>query len=78
MLSLAALLHSRTVNVGTFHAARPFNLLYHYTKAILDMFFTKLDAKIAVSEAARTFVERFQSTTGAPIRSFGSAEQAVN
>lgn len=59
MLSLAALLHSRTVNVGTFHAARPFNLLYHYTKAILDMFFTKLDARIAVSEAARSFVDEY-------------------
>lgn len=59
MLSLAALLHSRTVNVGTFHAARPFNLLYHYTKAILDLFFDKLDVKIVVSEAARSFVDEY-------------------
>ncbi|MEX2314663.1 MAG: glycosyltransferase family 4 protein, partial [Thermomicrobiales bacterium] len=59
MLSLATLLHSRTVNVGTFHAARPFNLFYHYTKAIIDLFFDKLDAKIAVSEPARAFVDEY-------------------
>jgi phosphatidylinositol alpha-mannosyltransferase len=59
MLCLAVLLHSKSVNVGTFHAARPANLLYHYTKAILDMFFDKLDARIAVSEAAREFVDGY-------------------
>jgi phosphatidyl-myo-inositol alpha-mannosyltransferase len=59
MLCLAVLLHSRSVNVGTFHAARPVNVMYHYTKAILDMFFEKLDARIAVSEAAREFVDSY-------------------
>jgi phosphatidylinositol alpha-mannosyltransferase len=59
MLCLAVLLHSKSVNVGTFHAARPANLLYHYTKAILDMFFDKLDARIAVSEPAREFVDAY-------------------
>jgi phosphatidylinositol alpha-mannosyltransferase len=59
LLPLATLLHSKTVNVGTFHAARPYNFFYHYTKAIIDLFFEKLDAKIAVSEAARSFVDGF-------------------
>lgn len=59
LLPLATLLHSKTVNVGTFHAARPNNLFYHYTKAIIDLFFDKLDAKIAVSEAARSFVDEY-------------------
>lgn len=59
MLCLAVLLHSRTVNVGTFHAAQPANLMYHYTKAVLDLFFAKLDARIAVSEAAREFVDAY-------------------
>lgn len=59
MIPLAVLLHSRTVNVGTFHAARSNHMLYHYTKAILDLFFAKLDARIAVSEAARQFVDGY-------------------
>lgn len=59
MLPLATLLHSRTVNVGTFHAARSSNLWYHYTKAIIDLFFAKLDAVIAVSEASRSFVDEY-------------------
>ncbi len=59
LLPLAALLHSKTVNVGTFHAARPNNVFYHYTKAIIDLFFNKLDGKIAVSEPARSFVDEY-------------------
>lgn len=59
MLPLAVLLHSRAANVGTFHAARPSNVWYHYTKAIIDLFFQKLDARIAVSEAAREFVDGY-------------------
>ena len=59
MLPLAVLLHSSSVNVGTFHAARKTNIWYMYTKAILDMFFSKLDARIAVSESAREFVDSY-------------------
>jgi phosphatidylinositol alpha-mannosyltransferase len=59
MLPLAVLLHSTSVNVGTFHAARKTNIWYMYTKAILDMFFSKLDARIAVSESAREFVDSY-------------------
>lgn len=57
VLPLAVLLFSKSPNVGTFHAARSSNLIYLYTKAILDMFFAKLDARIAVSEAAREFAD---------------------
>jgi phosphatidyl-myo-inositol alpha-mannosyltransferase len=57
VLPLAVLLFSRSANVGTFHAARSTNLFYLYTKAILDMFFDKLDARVAVSEAAREFAD---------------------
>lgn len=53
------LMFSQSVNVGTFHAARTNNILYHYTKTILDMIFAKLDARIAVSEAAREFVDSY-------------------
>lgn len=57
VLPLAVLLFSRSANVGTFHAARSTNIFYLYTKAILDMFFDKLDARVAVSEAAREFAD---------------------
>lgn len=57
VLPLAVLLFSRSVNVGTFHAARSTNVLYLYTKAILDMFFSKLDARVAVSESAKLFAD---------------------
>lgn len=59
MLCLAALMHSRSATVGTFHASRPSNIMYHYTKAILDLFFEKIDVRVAVSEAARTFVDTY-------------------
>ncbi len=57
VLPLAVLLFSKSANVGTFHAARTNNLFYLYTKAILDMFYARLDAKIAVSEAAREYAD---------------------
>lgn len=57
VLPLAVLLFSRSANVGTFHAARSSNIFYLYTKAILDMFFDKLDARVAVSEAAREYAD---------------------
>lgn len=59
MLNLLVLMHSQTVNVGTFHAARSSDLKYMYIKAILDMFFDKLDARIAVSETARELVDLY-------------------
>src|SRR6185437_6220793 len=46
ILPLIVLLHSKTVNVGTFHAARSSNLGYLYAKPILSHFWSKLDARV--------------------------------
>ncbi len=57
MLGLSCLVHSKSLTVGTFHAARNTNFWYLYTKAILDMFVKRLDIRIAVSDAARSFAD---------------------
>jgi len=57
LLPLATWLYSKSLNVGTFHAARDSNIWYLYTKAVLDMFVDRLDVRIAVSEAAREFAD---------------------
>ncbi|MEI2618980.1 MAG: glycosyltransferase family 4 protein [Thermomicrobiales bacterium] len=59
ILCSAVLLYSDVANVGTFHAARPSNVMYMYLKPVLDLFFDKLDARVAVSEAAREFVDSY-------------------
>jgi len=56
---IMALHHSRSVNVGTFHAYRDRHLIYQYGRRIFQPFFDKLDGKIAVSEAARETVARY-------------------
>jgi len=58
-LPLLVLLHSQTVNVGTFHAARSYHLAYLYAKPFLGYFFNKLHGRIAVSPAALDFVSRY-------------------
>ncbi|HEY6538208.1 MAG TPA: glycosyltransferase family 4 protein [Candidatus Dormibacteraeota bacterium] len=47
------------VNVGTFHAYARQNLGYYYGRPILRRLFRRLDACIAVSEPAKTFVSRY-------------------
>ncbi len=59
ILPLIVLLHSKTINIGTFHAARSSNLGYLYAKPILSHFAGKLDARIAVSPAALDFVHQY-------------------
>ncbi len=59
ILPLIVLLHSKSVNIGTFHAARSSNLGYLYAKPILSHFCGKLDARIAVSPAALDFVNQY-------------------
>lgn len=54
--SLAALLASRGVNVGTFHACWSSNWAYRWARPLLRRCFDRLDGRIAVSEAAREFV----------------------
>ncbi|MDI3339381.1 MAG: glycosyltransferase family 4 protein [Sphaerobacter sp.] len=58
-LPLMVLLHSKSVNVGTFHAARSSNLAYLYGKPLLSFFHGKLHARIAVSPSAREFVSQY-------------------
>jgi phosphatidyl-myo-inositol alpha-mannosyltransferase len=62
-LPLMVLLHSETVNVGTFHASRSshfgFNLGYLYGKPILSYFFEKLHARMAVSTVAKEFIHYY-------------------
>jgi len=59
-LPLFALRHSKTINVGTFHAYRekrhPF---MGPMQPVLQPFIDKLDAKICVSEAARNQISRY-------------------
>ena len=60
VLPLIVLRHSRAVNVGTFHAFREnSNPGYEYGKHLLQPFFDRLAAKVAVSEAARDAVARY-------------------
>ncbi len=59
-LPLVVLRHSQTVNVGTFHAYRETaHPGYVAGRHLLQPFFDRLDARIAVSEAARDAVYRY-------------------
>jgi phosphatidylinositol alpha-mannosyltransferase len=51
--------NSDGVNVGTFHAYARQNLGYYYGRPLLRRLFRHLDAQIAVSEPAKTFVSRY-------------------
>lgn len=60
VLPLVVLRHSRSINVGTFHAFRENgNPGYEYGRHLLQPFFDRLDARIAVSEVARDAVARY-------------------
>lgn len=58
-LPLMVLLHSKAVNVGTFHAARASNFGYLSGKPLLSFFHGKLHARIAVSPSAKEFVSQY-------------------
>jgi phosphatidylinositol alpha-mannosyltransferase len=75
------------VTVGTFHAAVPRSLTssppewaYASAKPVLRHYFRKLDGRIAVSPAARAFIERFFPgeyrliSNGVDVARFGGAE----
>ncbi len=53
------LLHSHSVNVGTFHAYREKLRAYQYSKPLLRRFFNRLDGLLAVSPAARDYVNQY-------------------
>lgn len=56
ILPLMILQHSRAVNVGTFHAFSDTQQLYRWSRFALRNWHRRLHGRIAVSEAARTFV----------------------
>jgi phosphatidylinositol alpha-mannosyltransferase len=61
-LPLTVLRYSRSVNVGTFHAARRSAWIYRTTRPLIRRLQRRLTGKIAVSEAARDLV--YQSYRG--------------
>ena len=56
LLPLMFLQHSNAVNVGTFHAFSDEQQLYRWSRYALRAWHRRLHGRIAVSEAARTFV----------------------
>lgn len=58
-LPLIVLRHSKSVNVGTFHAYRESSAGYQYGKRIFEPIFAKLDGKIVVSEAVHQYIGRY-------------------
>lgn len=59
VLPMTALRFSESVNVGTFHAFARSNVGYYYGKPLLKRYVQRLNARIAVSEPARDFVQRY-------------------
>jgi phosphatidylinositol alpha-mannosyltransferase len=78
-LSLVLLLESRTVNVGTFHAYAGWSPSYEFGKRMLGGFARRLHGRIAVSAAARHFINRYFPgdykviPNGVDVRRFASA-----
>jgi len=58
-LSLSLLRESRSVNVATFHAYAGFSPSYEFGRRVLQGFAGRLHGRIAVSAAARHFIDRF-------------------
>ena len=58
-LPLTVLYHAEARKVGTFHAFSESNLGYFYARPLLQPFFERLDARIAVSRPAADFVGRY-------------------
>lgn len=56
LLPLMVLEHSRTVNVGTFHAYSDRQRLYRWSRRVVRRWQQRLHGRIAVSAAARAFV----------------------
>jgi len=59
VLPLIVLRHSKTVNVGTFHAYREEHRALQVMRPVLQPFMDKIDGRICVSEAAREMVSRY-------------------
>jgi len=59
VLPYMVLLNSKAANVATFHAYRTANLWYTAFKPYMSFVNSRMDARIAVSEPARTFVSQY-------------------
>ena len=59
VLPLVVLRHSKTINIGTFHAYRETHMGYYYGKRILQRFMKRLHGRICVSEAAWQMVSTY-------------------
>jgi phosphatidylinositol alpha-mannosyltransferase len=59
VLPLVVLRHSKTVNVGTFHAYRESHLGYYYARPVLRRFMRRLHGRICVSDASWQLVSRY-------------------
>lgn len=59
VLPPVVLRHSKTVNIGTFHAYRESHLGYYYGKPLLKRFMSRLHGRICVSPAAYELVHRY-------------------
>ncbi len=59
LLPLVVLRHSKTVNIGTFHAYRESHIGYYYAKPILRRFMGRLHGRICVSDASWQLVNRY-------------------
>ena len=58
-LSLVLLRESRSINVATFHAFAGWSPAYNFWKRVLARFARRLHGRIAVSAAARHFIDRY-------------------
>ena len=59
MLTLTVLRHSKSTNIGTFHAFQNTRIPYHLISPLFQSSFDKLHGKIAVSEPAKRFISRY-------------------
>jgi phosphatidylinositol alpha-mannosyltransferase len=58
-LTLTVLHHSKTANIGTFHAFQKTRIPYHLISPLFQGAFNKLHGRIAVSEPAKRFISRY-------------------
>lgn len=58
-LSLAVLYYSRALNVGTFHQYRTTHPIYECFRPLIPYFINRLSGRIAVSQAAHEFAQRY-------------------
>lgn len=59
VICLVTLRHSKSINIGTFHAYRESNFAYLAGKPVLKPFIVKLHGRIAVSQPARDLVAKY-------------------